>query len=134
MFRIDGLVVLMALGLVLLACARSERPRADITPEHRNAIERVLSARRLPSPPDSLEVNDSGYLVATYELRAPPDGSIRSHGEDLVIAIREAMRPFNLVHAYRVTLNGPSPGTGLIKRYGSARLLEGGSVEWEAAR
>jgi len=32
-----------------------------------------------------------------------------------------------------VTLNGPPPGTGLIRRFGSARFIEGGQVEWEAA-
>ena len=43
------------------------------------------------------------------------------------------MLPFKIVESYRVTLNGPSPGTGLIRRYGSARFFEGGQVTWEPA-
>jgi hypothetical protein len=68
----------------------------------------------------------------TFEISGrAPCGSFEAFGTDAVVAVREAMLPFHLTDKYHVTINGPPPGTGLIRRYGSARFIEGGRVEWE---
>jgi hypothetical protein len=134
-----SLAVVSTLWLALvLGCAgsgsrQSSSPK-QLTTEHRNAIKAALRSKSYPAP-TSLEITDGDWLVATFELSGRvPGGSLQRFGEDAVVTIREAMLPFHLVEAYRVTLNGPSPGTGLIRRYGSARFIEGGQVEWETAR
>lgn len=134
---------LLVLGLwvgLLLACASQNRSgppassRPKLTSEHRSAILAALKAKRYPGPTE-IEITDGEYLVATFELSRPPAGrSWQSFGEDAVITIRNAMLPFKSVDSYRVTVNGPSPGPGLILRYGSARFIEGGQVTWESAR
>jgi hypothetical protein len=53
---------------------------------------------------------------------------LRRFAEMRLLALREALLPHGY-HDYRVNINGPPPGTGLIKRYGAARYA-GGSVEW----
>ena len=116
-----------------LGCAEGRRQALPktLTDEHRRAINSALSAKKYPRP-ISLEITDGGWLVATFELPGrAPGGSFEAFGTDAVITVREAMLPFKLVQSYRVTVNGPSPGTGLIRRYGSARFIEGGRVEWE---
>jgi hypothetical protein len=104
--------------------------------QDRTNIEAALRSAGLPLP-KTLELNSSGWLVATYEL-APDEfrGSGQEFAEKAVLAIRNTMyqtKP-TAMHAYRVTLNGPSPGPGLIRRYGSARFIEGGSVKWDAGK
>jgi RNA 3'-terminal phosphate cyclase len=74
------------------------------------------------------------WLVVTMEL---PDGEeglqARRVGEAAVLAVRNALHGHSPVDSYRVTVNGPSPGPGLIRRFGSARFHEiDGSVAWEA--
>jgi hypothetical protein len=49
--------------------------------------------------------------------------------EARLLAIREALLPHGYKN-YRVNINGPPPGTGLVRRYGAARLI-GGSLEWQ---
>jgi hypothetical protein len=77
--------------------------------------------------PDSVELR-LGYVVADYSV-PNLSGSARSFGEARLLAIREALLPFRFKD-YRVNVNGPPPGTGLIRRYGSARYIDGGTVEW----
>lgn len=125
-----------ALCLVLLAvlgCVNNSNRSSPSTPqpksltaEHRQAISTALKAEGLPIP-SSLEITDAGWLVATYQIRS--GGGARSLAERSVLAIREAMLPYKMIDAYRVTVNGPSPGTGLIRRYGSARFMD--RMEWE---
>jgi hypothetical protein len=31
---------------------------------------------------------------------------------------------------FRLNVNGPPPGTGLVRRYGFARVVEFGALEW----
>jgi len=103
--------------------------------QDRTNIEAALRSEGLPLP-KTLELNSSGWLVATYEL-APDEfqGSGQDFAEKALLAIRNTMYRTKPMHAYRVTLNGPSPGPGLIRRYGSARFIEGGgSVEWDAGK
>jgi hypothetical protein len=37
---------------------------------------------------------------------------------------------YQVAESYRVTVNGPAPGPGLINRFGSMRFTEGGSMDW----
>jgi len=131
----NSLLALVVLADCVLGCANSRTTtRKVLTTEHRVAIKEALKAKNYPAP-TSLEITDGDWLVATFQLSGGiPGGSFQGFAQDAVITIREAMLPFHLVHAYRVTLNGPPPGTGLIRRYGSARFIEGAQVEWEAAR
>ncbi len=138
MRALSSLLIVASLGLGLVLGCTSSRNRGSssakqLTSEHRSAIQASLKAIGKPMP-DSLEINDTGYLVATFELhaRVSPQ-SVNAFAEDSIMAIREAMLPFKIVEAYRVTLNGPSPGTGMIRRYGNARFIEGGQVDWEPA-
>lgn len=121
------LVFALWLGLVI-ACTSSRQRKPELTQEHRNAISAAFRAKNYSMPGD-MEITDAGVLVATFEVNDP--GDVRSFAEDRLMAIRNAMYPFKVVSNYRVTVNGPSPGPGMIRRYGSARLFEGGSVEWE---
>jgi hypothetical protein len=102
-----------------------------LTEEHRKAIYSALSVKKYPRPV-SIEMTDGGWLVTTFELPGrAPGGSFEAFGTNAVVAVREAMLPFHITEMYRVTVNGPSPGTGLIRRYGSARFIERGRVEWQ---
>jgi hypothetical protein len=116
-----------------LGCAggRSTSSQTQLTVEHREAIQKALKTKGYPTP--TLSVTDGGFLVATFELQKLPQESLRAYAEDAVLTIRNAMLPVHAFQNYRVTLNGPSPGPGLVRRYGNARLIEGGSVRWEPA-
>lgn len=123
-------LAVLLLAAMVLACSQSRKSEPKtLTSEHRDAIRASLKSRGIPNPA-SLELNDVGFLVATYELQKQPS-NVRGFAESALLAIREAMLPFKAVENYRVTVNGPSPGTGMIRRYGSARMI-GGVVEWES--
>jgi hypothetical protein len=127
-----GTCLLAVLTLGTISCFAS--PPLQLTPDHRKAIDTALKQQGLPTP-QSLEINDSRYLVATFELRgAVTAASLQDFAEKALLTIRNTMQPYRVVNAYRVTVNGPSPGPGLIRRYGSARFLEGGSLEWQPAK
>ena len=52
----------------------------------------------------------------------------RAFAEERLLAIREEL----IVEGYknfRLNLNGPSPGTGLVRHYGAARIING-SLDW----
>jgi hypothetical protein len=133
---IVGIPSLFLLALLLGCDGASESTRRVpvLLPEHRTAIQQALASANLPGPSE-LVINDSGYLVATFEIADPRSvAHLERIATDAILAIRNAMYPLNVVTSYRVTLNGPSPGPGLTLRYGSARFLEGGQVSWEPAR
>jgi len=105
---------------------------ANLKQEDREVIATALRDARLPQP-QSLVVNDTGYLVATFEPILPPSrAAAESFATIAVFAIRNAMIRRNVVSNYRVTLIGPSLGRGLVLRYGSALFSEGGSLDWQA--
>ena len=121
--------VLLPVSLaVLLSCGA---PVPSLTEEHRAAVSRELLARKLGEP-NSLTTRDA-FIVADYEttsLAVRLAGGAEAFGEARLLAIREALLPFGYKD-YRVNVNGPPPGTGLIQRYGSARFIDaGGTVEW----
>jgi hypothetical protein len=99
----------------------------ELSAEHRAAIDAV-HAQHAWLRPESIQLR-SGVVVIDYEVPArfaiPP----RTFGEERLLGIREALLPFGFTD-YRVNVNGPPPGTGLVHRYGSARFLGGGSLEW----
>lgn len=126
----------LALWLALvLGCnaGRTTKPRPQLTSEHRTAIIKALKAKGYPEP--DLEMSDTGFLVATFTLSAPPRQSLKGYAEDALMTIRNTMYPHDVKknYNYRVTLNGPSPGPGMIRRYGVARYIEGDQVTWEPA-
>jgi len=127
-----GLVVI-ALQIVKKPTVQSTQPLlAELKQEDREIIASALRDARLPQP-QSLDINDTGYLVATFEPTQPPSrAAAESFATIAVFAIRNAMIRRNVVSNYRVTLNGPSLGRGLVLRYGSALLSEGGSLDWQA--
>jgi hypothetical protein len=105
---------------------------AELKQEDREVIAAALSDAQLPQP-QSLNISDTGYLVATFEpTLTPTRAAAESFATIAVFAIRNSMIRRNVVSSYRVTLNGPSLGRGLVLRYGSAFYSEGGSLDWQA--
>lgn len=119
----------------LLVFAVSCSPPPELSEEHRKEIASALTAADLPTPV-SLEVESSGYLVATFAVTALTLGgqSSEAFATKALLTIRNTMFPHKVFQSFRVTLNGPPPGPGLVARYGSARFNEGGSVEWSPAK
>gem|GEM_PF-5821012 len=128
----------LALGLwlaLILGCnaGRTTKSRPQLTSEHRAEIIKALKAKGYPAP--DLEMSDTGFLVATFTLSTAPRQSLKGYAEDALMIIRNTMYPHDAKknYNYRVTLNGPSPGPGMIRRYGVARYIEGDQVTWEPA-
>ena len=124
-----GFVVFGVIGNLM---SSSTTPR-ELTAEHREAALAALRKRALTEPA-SIELASSGFVTADYVLDdvyvnrlAIP---LNRFAEMRLLAIREALLPFGFKD-YRVNINGPPPGTGLTKRYGSARFIgAGGELEW----
>ncbi len=133
--RVRTWVIPLILAALLTGCdtgTPSQRP--VLSSQDESAIFSALEQKGLPHP-QSLEINDAGYLVVTFELANPRSPAyLEWFATEALLAIRNAMYPYSVVKSYRVTLNGPSPGPGLILRYGSSRFIEGGKVEWDPAR
>jgi hypothetical protein len=124
---------LIALVLIVVAvgfCVSQFRGTgpSSLTDEHRAAVERQLKARGLDQP-ITLRLETNGFIVADYNIRDADAYRARSMGEERLLAIREALLPFGF-EDYRVNINGPSPGTGLIRRYGASRFLAG-KMDWK---
>lgn len=118
-----GVVVVLALFAPLI---RQSAP--VLTVAHRDAIE-ALHQQHAWTRPTALEVSDVGNIVTvTYELPADAGGTARGVAEARLLAIRELLLPSGFT-SFRVNINGPSPGTGLVRRFGSARFL-GDKLEW----
>lgn len=98
-----------------------------LTNEHYAAINTVHASHAWTKP-RSIALS-SGIVVVDYETSPEVAIPARTLGETRLLAIREALLPFGFKD-YRVNINGPPPGTGLVRRYGSARFLSGGPVEW----
>jgi acyl-CoA synthetase (AMP-forming)/AMP-acid ligase II len=115
----------------------AERQRRQLESLNK-AITTELAGAGLP-PHQSIEITEGNWLVATFQIDDPALTQMSSAGitsprefaTKAVILVRNAALPFKVVTNYRVTMNGPPPGPGLIMRYGSARFSEGGSVTWE---
>jgi hypothetical protein len=116
----------VVVGYIVAMVSTSPGPKT-LTAEHLAAVDAVHTSHAWLRPA-SVELR-SGIIVVEYEV--PSDLAIphRTFGETRLLAIREALLPFGF-HDYRVNVNGPPPGTGLVRRYGSARFLVDGPVEW----
>lgn len=123
------IIVLFVLAFVAAQLGNLGGP-SELTLEHRRAVESALKANNLDQP-STLELESTGFVTATYVLSDPSvPFKARSLGEARLIAIREVLLPFGFKD-YRVNIEGPPPGTGLIRRYGSARFIgAGGKLEW----
>ena len=122
-----------AIVISLSGCGSSTPPPPPpLSQAQKDSIASDLMKINFPEP-SSLEVNDSEFVVATFNDIDPSfvrDGG-RSFAETALIRIREQLLPTGAYSRFRVTVNGASPGTGLISRYGSARFIEGGKLNWK---
>jgi hypothetical protein len=126
------LAVVAAAAVALAGCAASPPPPLPLSQAQKAAIAADLQRINFPAP-SSLEVNESGYVVATFNGIDPSrvtDGG-QSFAEVALLRIREQLLPSGKYQRYRVTINGDPPGTGMISRYGSARFVEGGALNWK---
>lgn len=134
----------IGIGLLVLVVASWMNPDVQSTPPtpsptqleshgltsaHREMIAAALHEALLPEP-QSLEVNESGYLVATFEGPQPSAAAAQNFASRALMSIRNAMFNRHVISDYRVTLNAPSSGPDLTLRYGSAQFSEGGAIEW----
>lgn len=94
-------------------------------------VRKELEYKHLTAP-KRLELSSAGFVVAEYELsddELSDARPLRAFAEKRLLAIREALLPSGYKD-YRVNINGTPPGTGLVRRYGAARFIDGGSLEW----
>jgi len=133
--KIKILVLMIAFGFFLIACGESaKKVQPVLSIQQKSEIKAALQAKGFPAP-NSLEINESGWLVATFVLSDPRSATyLESFATDTLLTIRNTMYSHSIVKNYRVTLDGPSPGPGLVLRYGNARFIEGGKMEWEPAK
>jgi hypothetical protein len=128
-------VLLVALAAVLNACGLTSAQPPPLTPEQQSAIVGDLRGANYPEP-KSLEVSkDGGFVVAIFEVTPSqiPDGG-EAFATDALLKIREKLLPSGSYKNFRVTINAPSQYTGMVNRYGSARLVEGGRVNWQQGK
>lgn len=117
--------LLVALFVIVMLTQTSSQEPASLTVEHREAIAAAHKTRSWAEP-HAIELR-SGIVVLDYVYGA--NVTPRVFGEARLLAVREVLLPFGFT-SFRVNVNGPPPGTGLVSRYGSARYLGSGSVEW----
>lgn len=95
------------------------------------SVTQALSVKDLPAPVSLGLVGN--FVVADFEVSQAQlrsfGYSAEAFGKAALLEIREDLLRFSFKN-FRVNVNGPSPGTGLVRRYGSARYIDGGSVEW----
>lgn len=120
---------------ILISCGDyTEKQNLALSAQQGSEIRAALQGKGYPAP-KSIEINESNWLVATFELANPRSAAyLEKFATETLLTIRNTMYPYSVVKNYRVTLEGPSPGPGLILRYGNARFIEGGRVEWEPAK
>jgi len=131
-----GVVFALLLPSLIERAAGKKEPTAQtLSVPLQEKIDTALRAQRFPVP-QSTEIASNGYLVVTFQLESfAPRVTPQQFAEDAVVIVRNAMLG-TAFQDFRVTLNGPPPGPGLIRRYGSARYHEGAPhpVSWEPAR
>jgi hypothetical protein len=121
-------------GFIVGCGGYNEKPAPTLSAQHKSEISDALRAKNIQAPV-SIEIEDSGWLVATFELSNPKSAAyLENFASDALLTIRNALNSYSIVKKYRVTLNGPSPGPGLVLLYGSARFMEGGSLTWEPSK
>lgn len=107
-----------------------------LTDDGRGAINTTLQTAGFPTP-ISIEYDESSrFLRITFELAAGrfrDDKEIEQFAGRALLMVRNSMygTPSQITDHYSVIVNGPSPGPGLIRRYGTMRFIEAGSMEWQ---
>lgn len=128
---IAGVVILLGIAMQLsgVDVFTKNLPAPALGLEDHEHVRKALKAHGWAEP-TSLQLRDDGFIVIDYEV---PDtvavSQRRAFAEERLLAIREEL----LVEGYknfRLNLNGPPPGRGLVRRYGSARIVESGELEW----
>ena len=121
-----------------IACqpAPSPPPPHELSADDRQEVVQAVrvAKRDLPSPQawevSALDVDhDSDPLVVTIQVKENGvfTGPLAMRfGRAVVLAVRNALHGAPAFDNYRVTLNGPEPGPGLVLRYGSARMADTG--------
>lgn len=128
-------VILVAIAIFtvpsLLQPEKDSQQQQQLSAQNESEIQAALQSKGFPIP-KSIELNESGWLVTTFELSNPRSASyLENFATNTLLTIRNTMYPHSIVSQYRVTLDGPPPGPDLVLRYGSAWFIEGGQVEWE---
>lgn len=121
--------------LMLISIFSPKKPRPvdpALSASDRETIKRAFEADGFVLVP-AIEMRGR-WLNVTFILTRQPDGGMRSFAQKAVLTLRNANLGGHPVDGYSVTLNGPPPGPGLVRRYGVARFIEGGSVEWDPAQ
>jgi len=132
-----GVAVFVVLSLLPPEKGSARKPTLSaqkLSAQNESEIQTALQSKGYPFP-RSLEINETGWLVATFELSNPRSATyLENFATNTLLTIRNTMHPRSIASKYRVTLEGPPPGPGLILRYGSAMFIEGGKMAWEPAR
>jgi hypothetical protein len=124
-----GCLGIIGLIVALIVIGRPGGSTPTLTPAMRDEVFAALEAQQLGEP-NSLMLRDDGWIVADFELSDTTlQRQHQTYGEQRLVVIREALLPHGFKD-FRVNLNGPSPGTGLVRRLGSSRYIDGGSLEW----
>jgi len=119
---IGGLLVLGFIGQSI-----TDTTPNTLTPEHLAAIE-ASHKDGVTIRPIDVELR-SGIVVIDYEIPTTVGAVAQTFGEARLVAIRAALLRFGYKN-YRVNVR--RAGEGLATRYGAARFLDPGPVEWLA--
>lgn len=125
--------LLITLAALLLAgCVASEPDPAKPAVDYKAVVSAALKKQDIARP-DKLELQENGWLVATYQDERFGRLSERekaAFAERLVLAIRNSLYDKDVTTKYRVTFIGNPPGPGLVRKFGSGRFIEGGGFSW----
>jgi hypothetical protein len=100
--------------------------------DHAALVNAALTTAGINQKPQAIEMTDGGWLATTFELdNIKSETQAKTFAMKTLLAIRKDIYGENVAQNYRVTLNGPSPGPGLVLRYGAARFIEG-VAEWKS--
>ncbi len=124
------IVIALILACLVSGCG-APAPAAAYVP-YDEIARAALKTAKIPEP-DSIQI-DGRRLIATYQKEFSSIAGAQAFAETALLTIRNASFQKGPVEFYRVTLNGKPPGPGMIRRIGSARYSEGGTVEWEVGK
>jgi hypothetical protein len=123
--------------LEALGAAAAERDRAAAAAKAKTAMAATIEAHVAAALRDTdgrlveWEITSGDWLAIIVELPEHEGWKARRVGEKTLLAVRNALHGHSPVDSYLVSVNGPSRGPGLTARHGSARFIEGGSVDWK---
>ena len=137
------IVLLICVGIGVLYAAWSsftspapiEQTQQAKKPDYKALVAAALKKQDVAMP-DSLTLEDNGWLVAVYQDERFERLSVsdrRVFAERLVLAIRNGIYDKGITTKYRVTgCRGKSPGPGLVRQLGSGRFIEGSGFTFDA--